>query len=103
MISSIIRISMIATSIYTILLAVLWLGWKTRRRWRHIKGRMYYPPPMQAMPERYAEHTETVNHTSPEINGGCLLEVLGGAGHLPDMKAGVNNLGEHLVVKNKIV
>lgn len=92
-----------ATSIYTAILAVLWFGWRIRRWWRSVERGTQYSPAVKTMPKRYAEDAQAVHDASPEVDGRRLFKVLGGTGNFPDVKTSVDDLREHLVVKNKIV
>src|SRR5208282_4573748 len=49
------------------------------------------------------EHSEAILHAAAEIDGGGLLEILGGAGNFADAEAEIDALGEHLVVEDEIV
>ncbi len=53
--------------------------------------------------ERRAKHTQSVFDAPLEINRRCLLKVLCWAGDFPDLESEHHRLGDHLVVKNKII
>src|SRR5688572_16336746 len=52
---------------------------------------------------RGAEHAESILHGSTKRDGRRLVEVLGRAGDLGDLKAEVHGLHEHLVVEHEVV
>src|SRR4051812_14451785 len=50
-----------------------------------------------------SENAEPVFDAASEVDGGCFLEVFGGAGEFPDAEAEHDSLGDHLVVKDEVI
>ncbi len=61
------------------------------------------PPLVQAVGKAHAQHAHAVFGRAGEVDGGGFLKVFGGAGHLANLKAGHEYLGDHLIVKDKVV
>src|SRR5258708_1430663 len=59
--------------------------------------------PLEGELKRGSEHAEAILHATPEVNGRSLLEVLCWTRDFSDAKAEVYALGEHLIVKDKVV
>ena len=60
-------------------------------------------PHLQAELKGCLEHPQAVGHAAAEIDGRGILEIPGGAGQLPDAITEPDDLGQHLVVEDKVV
>src|ERR1700722_2760897 len=62
-----------------------------------------HPPFLQGELQGCSDYAQSVSHTAPEIDGGCLLEIFGRARDLANVEAEIYALRQHLVVEYKVV
>ena len=60
-------------------------------------------PLLQAVADGGVHYPESVFYAASEVDGGCLWKILRGAGDFGHLEAGIENLRQHLVVKDEII